>query len=141
MDTQAALPTQGNRVRVRHGAQGRTKMKTILRAFSFLLCASFVIFWPAHASAQSRGADACAVLAGRITSDFPGQVTSGARFSIFAAEATRERATRDLVVHSRLKVRAIGARYIEDQNTRRAVDRFSRRPGVRGPERVARQND
>ena len=27
-----------------------------------------------------------------------------------------------------------------DQNTRRAVDRFSRRPGVRGPERVARQN-
>jgi hypothetical protein len=50
-------------------------------------------------------------------------------------------ATRDLVVHSRLKVRVIGAKHIEDQNTRRAVDRFSRRPGVRDPERVARKND
>jgi hypothetical protein len=28
----------------------------------------------------------------------------------------------------------------EDQNTRRAVNRFSRRPGVRGPVRLARQN-
>jgi hypothetical protein len=28
----------------------------------------------------------------------------------------------------------------EDQNTRRAVDRFSRRPGVQGPVRLARQN-
>ena len=28
----------------------------------------------------------------------------------------------------------------EDQNTRPAVNRFSRRPGVRGPARLARQN-
>jgi len=28
----------------------------------------------------------------------------------------------------------------EDQNTRRAVDRFIRRPGVRGPVHLARQN-
>ena len=28
----------------------------------------------------------------------------------------------------------------EDQNARRAADRFSRRPGVRGPVRLARQN-
>ena len=28
----------------------------------------------------------------------------------------------------------------EDQNPRRAVNRFSRRPGVRGPVRLARQN-
>jgi hypothetical protein len=71
---------------VRQAARGRTKMlkcKAIFRIFSFLLCASFVVFCPIRASAQSRGADACAVLAGRITPDIPGQVISGPRLSTF----------------------------------------------------------
>jgi hypothetical protein len=57
-------------------------MKSILRAFSFSLCASFVVFCPIRASAQSRGADACAVLAGRITPGSAMQVTPGAAFHI-----------------------------------------------------------
>ena len=57
-------------------------MKTIFRIVSFLVCASFVVFCPSHASAQSGGANACAILAGRMTPGIPGQVTPGARFSI-----------------------------------------------------------
>jgi hypothetical protein len=53
-------------------------MKAIFGVFSFLLCASFVIFLPAHASAQSGGASAC-VLAGTNTPNISRQFTSGPR--------------------------------------------------------------
>jgi hypothetical protein len=66
-------------------------MKSILRAFSFLLCASFVIFWPAVASAQSSGAKACAALAGKVTPDIPGQILSGPRFSILQQSVQEKR--------------------------------------------------
>jgi hypothetical protein len=46
-------------------------MKAILRVFSFSLCATLVIFSSPHASAQSRSAGACAVLAAKITARFP----------------------------------------------------------------------
>src|ERR1700730_629771 len=53
-------------------------MKAIFGVFSFLVCASLVTFFGPPASAQSRGADACVVLAGRITPGTPMQVTPGA---------------------------------------------------------------
>jgi hypothetical protein len=50
-------------------------MKTIFRLFSFLVCATAVIPWLlANAYAQSTGPDTCAILAGRITPDFPMQI-------------------------------------------------------------------
>jgi uncharacterized membrane protein len=54
-------------------------MKAILRIVSFLVCASFVVFCPIHASAQSSGANACAFLAGRIA---PGIPRPGAPLSV-----------------------------------------------------------
>lgn len=68
---------------MRQAAWRRTKMKANFRVFSFSLCASFVIFWPALASAQSSGANACAILAARITPDISRQVLSDPRLSIF----------------------------------------------------------
>ncbi len=53
-------------------------MKTILRIVSFLVCASFVVFCPIRASAQSGGANACAFLAGRIAPGISRQVIPGA---------------------------------------------------------------
>jgi hypothetical protein len=54
-------------------------MKAIFRVFSFALGATLVIFAP-HASAQSRTADACAILAGRTTPGNARQVTPGTAF-------------------------------------------------------------
>jgi hypothetical protein len=54
----------------------------LLRVFLFSLCATLLIFWPPHASAQSRGADACAFLAGKITPGISGQVAPDPRFSV-----------------------------------------------------------
>ncbi|HTV32677.1 MAG TPA: hypothetical protein VME69_06195 [Methylocella sp.] len=44
-------------------------MKTYFQVFLFLLCTSFIVFWEAHASAQSNGANACAILAGKLLPD------------------------------------------------------------------------
>jgi hypothetical protein len=68
-------------------------MKAILRVFSVSLCAalgSLVIFWPPDASAQSRGADICTILANRIIPDIPRSITSGAR-SFNVQQVTRDR--------------------------------------------------
>jgi len=48
-------------------------MNAIFRGFSFLFCASLIIFWPPHASAQSSAANACATLAAKIIPGNPRQ--------------------------------------------------------------------
>jgi hypothetical protein len=51
--------------------------------FLILALGKFSNFLAPHASAQYRGVDACAILAGSITPGIPRQVTSGPRISIF----------------------------------------------------------
>lgn len=83
MDKQAALPTRGNRVTLRQRAQGRTKMKSLFGAFSLLLCASLVIFLSLpQALAQSRGANACAVVAAKLVPEASAATASNPRSAL-----------------------------------------------------------
>ncbi len=84
-------------------------MKTILRIVSFLVCASFVVFCPIRASAQSSVANACAALAGRTAPNITGQVTSGARFPILQQAMQEKRYLKCLQAHGQLTARGAKA--------------------------------